>query len=468
MRKLLLVFAILPVLLFAQTRKQRKALEAQRKADQQVIGNLKNHTQFFTDKNAQNTVAATQKDQQALGYISDQFKAIGLQPKGATEYVHQYLIDDGKQIQAATSLKVNGTLLAVKKDYFPLAFSASKRVEGMPAMALREKGVPWFADVKEWMGENVKSDSDINKIILKEASRAASKGATAFFLYNSSNTDDNIHFNKRDKTASVSIPVIYITNGGYNKYFTDQSQILDIELDVALKEATKKVNTIVGFLDNHATSNIMIATPYDRHPADELETVASAGTSDDDVISGRSMLIELARMLSKSKAKNNNYTFIGYSSEDSVSKDSKWLSNSSITSNANYLINLDKVGRYDDNKSLMIAAYGVSPEVVETIKPLADSNLEITFDSIHVSGKADFSNPVKIPVLNFFTAATTTSTPVQQDNINYQGELNIARLIYRFIEATDSKGKLAFTEKTESSIIGNNLPVSVKETVAKK
>lgn len=218
----------MPVLLFSQTRKQRKALEVQRKADQQVISNFKSHIQFF-ETNAPGSTVVSTNSQPAVNYISEQFKTIGLEPKGTNGYVQQFKIDEGKQIDPKTFLKVNGTLLAAKKDYFPLSFSASKAVAGMPAMALKEKGVPWFIDIKDWLDDDAKkADFDITKTVQKEADRAAVKGATALFLYNSSNLSDNLHYNSRDKASPSSIPVIYITPAGYNKYFIDQSQVLDI------------------------------------------------------------------------------------------------------------------------------------------------------------------------------------------------------------------------------------------------
>lgn len=472
MKKLLLVFAFVPVLLFSQTRKQRKALEAQRKADQQVISNLKSHTQFFADKNSQKTTAISEDDALAFEYISNQFKSIGIQPKGTKGYIQQFKVDDGKQIDPSTFLKINGSLLSVKKDYFPLAFSASKSVTGMPAMALREKGVPWFADVKDWLEESTKNDSDLNKTILKEAYRAASKGATALFVYNSSNITDNLRFNKRDKTPPLSIPVIYVTSTGYNKYFTDQSQVIDIELNVALKETIKNANNIIGYIDNGAASNILIATPYHRASSDEGETMEDTVKTNksDDIISGTSMLIELARMLVKSKAKNNNYTFIAYSGEDTLSQDSKWLNNSAITSQANYIINLDRVGRYNEDKRLVIATYGTSSEWIETIKPLADKNLEVSFDSSSVRRTDSTKRQLKVPVLNFFTGLDPNDYLAQADNskLNYEGELNITRFIYRLIEATDNKGKLAFRENTQTQNPGvkmSQTAISAQKTI---
>lgn len=255
----------------------------------------------------------------------------------------------------------------------------------------------------------------------------------------------------------MSIPVIYITSNGYNKYFIDNSQVLDIELNVALKETIKNAKNAVGFIDNGVASNIVIASPYNRAYPEENETTAEGkgktGGSGD-IISGTSMLIELARMLSGSKAKNNNYTFIAYSGEDTLSQESKWLNNSAITSSANYIINLNRVGRYNEDKKLLIETYGTSPDWIETIKPFADKNLEVSFDSSSLANRDTSVYQVKIPVLNFLT-----SIPVNQDlallnagKINYEGELHIARFIFRLIESTDTKGKLAFSKGNETRL----------------
>lgn len=444
MKKLLLVFAFVPFLLFSQSRKQRKALEAQRKADQQVINNFKSHILFFRN-NAEGVDIASKKDELIVNYISNQFKNIGLQPKGTNGYLQQFKIDEGKTIDAATFLKVNGATLSVKKDYFPLSFSASKSVTGMPAMALKEKGVPWFTDVKEWLEDDTtKADPDMFKTVLKEADRAASKGATALFLYNSSHLADNLRFNNREKTSRASIPVIYITSAGYSKYFIDQSQVLDIELNVVFKDVIKNAENVVGYIDKGAASNIVIAAPYNSFYDPENEK-----TNGNANVSSTSMLIELAKMLQASKAKNSNYTFIAYTDEDSLSKDSKWF-NAAVASHSAFVINLNKVGRYNDDKKLLVEGYGTSPGWIETIKPLADNNLEVSLDTSLHAGRGS-AYPATIPVLNFYTEIDESENKAAADNskINYEGELNIAKFIYHLVQVADSKGKPAFTGNKE-------------------
>lgn len=442
MKKLLLILVFIPALLFSQTRKQRKAIAAQQKADQVILTDFKNHSQNLANYNS----TPDAKDNSLLiEYISNQFKVIGLQQKGENGYIQSFKIDAGKHIKPSTFLKVNGSLLAVKKDYFPLPYSAEKSLTGMPAMALREKGVPWFADVKDWVEDNAPDHvTDIDKRVQKEAQRAAAKGSTALFLYNSSNTADNIRYNNKDKTPPLPIPVIYITAEGFKKYFNDQSQILDIELNVAFEKLIKNYNNIAGYIDNGAASNIIIAAPYDNLYVDEYQTaVANQKVNDTvDAVGGTSMLIELAKMLRSSKAKNNNYTFIAYSGESVMLQSSKWINSTTVTSPANYIINLNSVGRYDDNKKLLIEGYGTSANFLETLKPLAGKTLEVTVDS-SFAGRDTSVHYAKVPVLSFFTGGPATAA---SGNINYEGELHIAKFIYSLIEATNTKGKLDFAK----------------------
>lgn len=452
MKKLLLFSVFVPALLFSQSRKQRKAMEAQRKADQQVINNLKSHDQNLTNKNSN----LVNKDNLVTEYLSNQFKTIGLRPKGTNGYLQPFRIDEGKQIKASTFLKVNGTLLAVKKDYIPLSYSAQKSVTGMPAMALKEKGVPWFADVKAWLEDNTENKAfDINKTAQKEAERAALKGATALFLYNSSNTADHLRFNNKDKISPAKIPVVYITPAGYNKYFNDQSQILDVELNVAFEESIKNTNNVAAFIDNGAASDIIIAAPYNYMYPEENENTGQKIKPNDtvEIVSGTSILIELARMLMASKAKNYNYTFVSYIDENGLSKSNKWIINSPIVSTVNYIINLNRVGRYGEDKKLVIKCYDTPADWIENIKTSADKTVDISIDSSSLKAR-DTSMPIKVPVLNFSTGNQNNYNKASAggEKADYDEELHIARFIYRLIEATGSKGKLAFAKSDESQL----------------
>ncbi len=472
MKKLLLVLAFAPAFLWAQSKKQRKAIAEQQKADQVIISNLKNHVQFLSDDKLEGRSTGSKGETLAMEYVSNQFKSIGLQPKGTNGYIQEFLIEEGKQIEPSTYLNIDGTKLELKKDYVPLAYSATKLVSGMPAMALRERGVPWFVDVKDWLDANTGNPgNNINSTIQKEAVRAAAKGATALFVYNSTNRQDNILFDNKDKTPSSPIPVIYIMPDGYKKFFSDHSQVLDIELNVAFREGTRKGHNVIGYVDNGASSAIVIGAHYDHlgmgEDANALDTGKAIHRGADDNASGTALLIELARMLSASKAKNNNYLFIAFSGKELGLLGSKyWLEHPTINAPVNYMVNLDMVGRYDTDKKLLIGGNGSSPIWPQVIAGIGDKTLQVKFDST-ITGPGDHESFYRknIPVL-FFNTGTHADYHKATDNankINYEGELRIARYITRLVEATDNKGRIAFakTQETVTAPVENTVKPGV-------
>jgi hypothetical protein len=93
----------------------------------------------------------TAGEQKAIAYISNEFKSIGLLPKGTKEYYQPFEIDEGKQIMPSTRLVVGGQSLLPTKDFIPFAFSPNITIEALPSMAIQELGMPWFVDLKEYL-----------------------------------------------------------------------------------------------------------------------------------------------------------------------------------------------------------------------------------------------------------------------------------------------------------------------------
>jgi len=459
MKKLLVPFIFVPTLLFSQSRKERKALAAQQKADQQIIVNFKSHIQYLAANNANKVTSqnAVTNSTDPANYIANQFKSEGLQPKGTNGFLQPFSAPDGKRIENSTYLKVRDTMLELNKEYFPLPYSAEKKVAGMPAMALREKGVPWFTDLKDWLEEGAKTQGyKLEETIKKEVVRVAAKGATALFLYNSGSIADGIRFEKKDTSVTLPIPVIYLTNEGYKKYFSDNSQILDIELNVGFRDYNITGNNVIGYLDNRAPVTIVVGAHFNAPPAlqngKNLETAKTPEFGADENGSGIAMLIELARMLSGSRAKNNNYLFIALGGEDQgISAAGHWLTNSTLTAPINYMLNVDMVGSYSDSKSLLVQGYTSSPLWNVVFASIPDKKITVTIDSNAIAGPSAPFYEKGIPVLSFSSAAhgDYINKPDEEGKINYAGELQILKFIDRLIEATDTKGKVAFAKASD-------------------
>lgn len=467
MKKFLLLITLVPLLAFAQSRKQRKAQE---RADKETLANLKTHIQYLADDKLEGRRAGSDGEALAMQYIAKQFEKAGLQPKGSNGFIEEFEMNEGKAFDSTTKMVVNDAALELNKDFYPLAFSANKSAEGMGSLSLREKGDPWFYDLKDILDEHKGNPHfNIGDALYKEANSVAKRGGTALVVFNSSPSVDNVLFDRFDSSNTVDIPVVYITADALKKYFKDVTDIYNVELQVQLTNKSWKAHNVVGFIDNHAPTTVIVGAHYDHlgygEDGNTLDGKGQIHNGADDNASGTAALIELARMLKNSDAKNNNYVFVAFSGEELGLYGSKyWLQNSSSNINPNYMINIDMVGRYDPAKKLTIGGYGTSPVWGQVFSSTTHKSISVNFDSSGL-GPSDHATFYRnnIPVLFFFTNIESDyhKATDDADKINYAGELEIVKYIDQIIEASDAKGRLAFSKTRDIEMQPVNLPVTL-------
>src|SRR4051812_6564874 len=468
MKNLLLIIALVPALTFSQTRRERKAQEKNNKI---TLANLKAHVEYLASDKLEGRRAGTQGELMAMQYIAAQFQKDGLQPKGTNGYIQEFEINEGKKFSDTGNVfTVNDKKLEIKKDYYPLSYSANSSSEGSASMALREKGGPWFFDVKYVLDDNRNNPHfDINEAITQEAKLTKKKGGTALIVFNSSQLVDNIQFNKNDTTASEVIPVVYLTKDGIQNFFSDATDTYDIRLRVSLMKAKRKARNVVGYINFNAPTTVILGAHYDHlgygEDDNSLDGKGQIHNGADDNASGTAALIELGRMLQKTKAHHNNYLFIAFSGEELGLFGSRyWVENPSLNVVPNYMINLDMIGRYDSSRKLTIGGYGTSPVWGGIFTTTTNKNLVVKFDSSGI-GPSDHTSFYRkdIPVLFFFTNSHSDyhKATDDADKINYNGEVEIVNYIDHIIEATDSKGKLAFAKTRDVEMRSVSLPVTL-------
>ncbi len=438
-----------------------------RKSDRAIIENLKTTIHFLADDKLEGRRAGTPAEKTASEFIISQYKAAGLEPKGdGNTWLQSFEIKDGKQINKATLFMVNGRELSIQKDYFPLAFSANASVAEIPvATSLSEKGAPWFKDIEAAVTENRKNPHfDIDEYIKKEAGIAAQKGATALILFNSGDDGDNVHFNKKDKSEVLAIPVIYLTKPGKENHLGDASSIYDIKLKVDIGEGKRTGHNVIGYINNNAASTVIIGAHYDHLGyGEDGNSMLRNGQKEihngaDDNASGTAAVIALAKLLAKSKSKNNNYLFIAFSGEELGLFGSKYFTEHPTVdlSAVNYMINLDMVGRLNDStKTLTVGGYGTSPAWSEVLYDQKRVPFSIKIDSSG-TGPSDHTSFYRkdIPVLFFFTGLHQDyhKPSDDADKINYVGELQIIKYIAALIKDLDKKDRLAFTPTRDTQM----------------
>ena len=461
--------ALLPVLLSVTCFSQKNS----NKTDIQITENLKAHIQFLADDKLEGRRTGTNGEELAMQYISKQFKEIGLIPKGTESFPQNFVVNDGKQIDGVTELIINGNKLESGKDFFPFPFSPDVSIEALPAIAVQESDMPWFFDLKETLEENKSNPHfDLPDYVRTNTKKAKDRGASAVILYNTSSIDDKLAFDPKDRSEQLSIAVLYVTKQAAQKYFTDKAATLNIKLRTSISEKKRIGRNVIGYIDNNAATTVILGAHYDhlgygedgnsRHTAHE----PSIHNGADDNASGTAALIELARKLKASKAKNNNYLFIAFSGEELGLYGSKYFTeNPTIDLKAvNYMINMDMVGRLNDStKVITIGGYGTSPEwpnviskeyynaTKKTKKTLPALIIKIDSSGTGPSDHTSFYRK-NIPVLFYFTGLHTDyhKPSDDADKINYTGEQVIIQQMVSVIEALNDKPRLAFTKTREA------------------
>ena len=440
-----------------------------KKADKIILTNLQTHIAYLADDKLEGRRTGTTGEKLAYEYISTEFTKSGLTAKGDNgSFIQAFEVNEGLQINPSTHLFINGFDLELEKEYFPFIFSANESVEAAPSIALRESGTVWFWDIKDKLEENKDNPHfDLTDAIKTKANDVAAKGATGLIIYNTSGIKDELKFEPKAKSERVKIPVLYVTESIKKKYLYDETATLDIKLKVDIGDKTRAGHNVIGFIDNGAANTIILGAHYDHLGYGEDHNSLFTGTKPqihngaDDNASGTAALIEISKLLRASKLKNNNYLFVSFSGEELGLFGSKYFTEHSPVnlSSANYMINMDMVGRLNDSThGLNIGGYGTSP-VWGQLLTNKDKFFTIKFDSSG-SGPSDHTSFYRkdIPVLFFFTGVHSDyHKPTDDaDKINYNGELMVVKYIYTVIEAANKKGKLSFSKTREIQSMGKS------------
>lgn len=430
-----------------------------KKAEKQVVAQLKEHVYFLADDRLEGRRAGTKGEQLAADYIQKQLSTIGLTPKGNQDsWYQEFPIYDGKDYSKNSYLFINGHEIN-KKNYFPHPLSPERMLEAMPSIALKEEGVPWFLDFgaeKEANKSNPHFDEEA--ALLEKIKAAAEKGATALLVYN----DASQQYKPKQKGEELPIPVFFLSKTASDSYLHDETDMLEIKLKTGFTKLERTGRNILGFMDNGAASTVVIGAHYDHlgYGEDENSMIRTANpglhNGADDNASGTAALIELARLLKTEKKQAFNYLFIAFSAEELGLFGSKYFTeNPTIPLNTiNYMVNLDMVGRLNDSsKTVTIGGYGTSPSWSSTFSSLRDNrSLTLKFDSSG-TGPSDHASFYRkdIPVLFFFTGLHTDyhKPSDDADRINYTGELKIIQLIQSVIKSTSTQPRLAFSKTRE-------------------
>ncbi len=231
--------------------------------------------------------------------------------------------------------------------------------------------------------------------------------------------------------------------------------------DTSEKDNTAKVygQNVVGYIDNGASTTVVLGAHYDHlgyGDASSLHRGDSAiHNGADDNASGVAALLLLAQKM-KARNLNNNYLIIAFSGEEKGLFGSNYYTKNPTIEleNLNYMINMDMVGRLNEEKALAINGVGTSPKWTTHVEEIQVDSIKVITSESGIGPSDHTSFYLKdIPVLHFFTGQHEDyhKPSDDADKINYEGLYSVTVYIDSLITRLDYEGKLEFTKTKDES-----------------
>ncbi len=413
----------------------------------------------------------TDGERKAAEYIEQRYKDLGISPwKGKYRWPFNFVY--GKEIDKTTSIVFNKTTLVLNDDAYPLPFSAPANVHTEIIKDVMEQGnfwlLPLYADTDQATNPHFEAD----KYMFEQASDAAKKGASGVIFYENVENKNELKYNKMSDYETIGIPVVFIRNKVFTKYFTapGAEKSLKLDLSVNIKKTDRTGNNLAAFIDNKAKYTVVLGAHYDHlgYGEDGNSLYANAEREHkihhgaDDNASGTAALLEEARWVKENADQLNhyNYLFVHFSGEELGLFGSKaFVKEQALDSNKiSYMINMDMVGRLNDSThSLTLGGVGTSPTWAEAVK-MAGDDFKLVLDSAGV-GPSDHASfySAGIPVLFFFTG-THHDYHKPSDiatSINYPGEVKVLDYVDRIVLKMDEENSRPHYLVTKNATVGN-------------
>lgn len=249
---------------------------------------------------------------------------------------------------------------------------------------------------------------------------------------------------------------------GLKPYENSFTQKFDYKVRLNPHDSTSvKANhgmNVIGVLDNKAKKTIVIGAHYDHLGRNEHNHSTKPNSHGeihngaDDNASGVSGVLELARILAQNKTKEKvNYVFALFSGEEDGLIGSKFMAETLKDKFPNVvaMINMDMIGRLNDNKALVVGGVGTSPVFEKIIEKNKPAGFNVTLENTGIGPSDHTSFYLKdIPVLFFFTGTHMDyhKPSDDEDKINYYGVRAIVDYIFRVTNEISNTNEIPFTK----------------------
>jgi hypothetical protein len=251
--------------------------------------------------------------------------------------------------------------------------------------------------------------------------------------------------------------------GGYYQTFTftpSNDPHREATFDSIASDGTITGTNVIGYLDNNAETTVVIGAHYDHLGMGGEGSLYREGQAihngADDNASGVAVMLNLAKKVQDSALTKNNFLFIAFSGEELGLLGSNFFAKNPTIDldKVTYMINMDMVGRLNEEKQLAVHGVGTSPVFKQTLFVNNNDRFQV---SEHESGVGPSDHTSfylqDIPVLHFFTGQHEDYHKPGDDaeKLNYEGMEAISGYIFDIVKDLGSQGELAFKKTKNES-----------------
>jgi len=455
------------------------------------------HIQFLSDDSRKGRYPGTNESKDAISYIIDHWKAIGLKPGGIDGgFTQPFDISEGTEIGEMTSLKIGEDRLNPAIDFIPMPFSGNGSFSGSAVFAgygfnmSEEPNWDDYSNIDvngKWVMVMVDAPEQVHPhspyfghaSLNKKMMVARDHNALGIIFISKDENRELPNFDHTAASSTKSIPAIQLSGEAANtllkpfgqsiasiQEIMDSSlETIQFELDdilistmIELEEKTIQGNNVVGIIRGNdpvlKDEFIVLGAHFDHlgmggaHTGSRKRDTTAVHNGADDNASGTSGILELSHKLYENrKSLKRSIAFVAFDAEEKGLLGSKYfIENSKVVSpeDISTMINLDMVGRLRDS-TIMVGAVGTSPSFEPLLDNLfAESDLSFT-KSMEGYGPSDHSSfYVKdVPVLFFFTGAHSEYHLPEDDweLINTHGEKLILDFVYNLTMILNTNNK---------------------------
>jgi len=465
------------------------------------LKDIKAHLYYLASDDMKGRFSGSPEEIKSGDYIKTQFESYGLKPFFPNTYFQKFPFIEKVELTKSNTLQFTinkqSKELSIHKNFITAPFSGKSKIStavvfagyGITSTKLNYDdydGIDVHGKVVVVMRyhpehDSSKSEFDRYSTYRQKASAARDKGAAGIIFVNGHeprNDEDLLMELRYDGAGGINdFPVSQIKRSVVDELFKSQNldfaqyqkkidlnkkpysflfNNISVNLSTEVKELEKTARNVVGYIEGNdpilKNEYIVIGAHYDHLGIDQLKTSSMYKGNDlqihngaDDNASGTTGLLEVAEKFCALKSEiKRSIIFIAFSGEELGILGSTYFTNNSVIDIKNIvaMLNMDMVGRLNDEKSLTIIGAGTSSLWKNLLSEKNKYDLKLAFNDSG-SGGSDhqaFTNK-NIPVLFFFTGTHTDyhKPSDDADKINYEGTQAVVNFVF---EVANSVQKL--------------------------